>query len=151
SQLNAFDEKLADLLESLGEDMSYAISHIELEQERIRAQSQLNKLSQAVEQSADAVMIISPQGQIEYINPRFTELTGYGHEEVIGQKSNLLSANEGEARKYSGILEAVSQGRNWRGEFRNRKKSGELYWSMDTISSIRDENGEVTHLVSTSE
>lgn len=151
AQANAFEEGFAELLESLGEDLSFAITHIEAEAERARAQSQLNKLSQAVQQSADAVIIINTQGLIEYVNPRFTELTGYRSDEVLGREPGLLCASESDARKYQRILEDLKQGRNWKGEFRNRKKNGDLYWSMDTISPIRDEAGNITHFVSTAE
>src|SRR5690606_2512049 len=121
------------------------------EQERLDSRAQLSKLSQAVEQSADAVTIISTEGLIEYVNPRFVELTGYSRDEVIGREATFLCASQREAERRQGILVDLKKGACWKGEFRNRSKSGELYWAVGTLSPICDEAGQVTHFVSTSE
>lgn len=151
TQADVFEGELLNLLARLGEDLGHAITHIDREQERIRSRAQLSKLSQAVEQSADAVTIISTEGLIEYVNPRFMELTGYSRDEVIGREATFLCVSTWEAAKFQAILADLKQGACWKGEFRNRSKSGELYWSTGTLSPICDESGQITHFVSTSE
>lgn len=113
--------------------------------------AQLSKLSQAVEQTADAVVIINKEGQIEEVNPRFVELTGYGREEVIGREAEFLCLSQRDAESYRAILTGLKQGGSWKGELRQRARNGELHWSMTTLSPVRDGSGEITHFVSTSE
>lgn len=151
SQAGAFEDEQLSLLARMGEDLGNAITHIDREQERLRSRAQLSKLSQAVEQSADAVMIMSTAGLIEYVNPRFVELTGYSRDEVIGREADFLCVSQREAERFRSVLADLKKGCCWKGEFRNRAKSGELYWSMDTLSPICDDEGRVTHFVSTSE
>lgn len=116
-----------------------------------RDQEELRKLSRAVEQSPSIVIITSRQGLIEYVNPKFTEVTGYQPEEVLGQNPRILKSGETTEEEYSDLWSTVSGGREWRGEFHNRKKSGELYWESAAISAIRDADGEITHFLAVKE
>ncbi|WP_369602432.1 EAL domain-containing protein [Hahella sp. SMD15-11] len=150
-QPHAFDSDMVALLGSLGEDLSFALHHLQLSRESARAGQELEKLSQAVEQSADAVMMLGTDGVIQWVNARFEQLTGYGQHEAIGRLPTFLCATDQEARKYKSVLKGLLQGRSWKGEFRYRKKNGEVYWSMDTISPVRNESGTITHFVSSSE
>jgi len=115
--------------------------------ERKQAEDQLRKLSRAVEQSSSSVVITDLTGCIEYANPKFTEITGYALEEVLGQNSRMINSNSQSQEFYADLWATIASGREWHGEFCNRKKNGELYWESASISPIRDAAGEVTHYV----
>ncbi|MBZ0092066.1 MAG: EAL domain-containing protein [Sulfuricellaceae bacterium] len=119
--------------------------------ERKQAEAQLRKLSLAVEQSANAIMITDKAGTIEYVNTRFAELTGYTAEEVIGLSPAFLKSNETPPQVYERMWQTVLAGKEWHGEFHNRKKNGDLYWCLVSISPIKDGAGETTHLVAITE
>ena len=109
--------------------------------------SRIRKLTAAVEQSANSIVITTPQGDIEYVNPYFCATTGYTADEVIGQNPRILSAEPGPSDKYSLLWEAVLNGSIWTGEFLNRKKNGELFWEQATISPVLDDHGVITSLI----
>jgi PAS domain S-box-containing protein len=115
--------------------------------ERKRAESQLRKLSRAVEQSSSSVVITDLAGDIEYTNPKFTEITGYALEEVVGQNPRVLKSGSQPQEFYADLWATIASGREWHGEFCNRKKNGELYWESASISPIRDASREITHYV----
>ncbi len=116
-----------------------------------RAERELRQLSRAVEQSPSTVMITSRDGIIEYVNPKFARLTGYMPEEVIGKNPNMLKSENTSADEYRELWETISAGGEWRGEFQNRKKNGELYWETASISAVRAADGEITHFVAVKE
>lgn len=111
----------------------------------------MRKLSQAVEQSPSTVMITDKNGNIEYINPKFSQLTGYTLEEVVGKKPSILKSGETSTDDYSDLWETIKNGGKWQGEFHNQKKSGELYWESARISAIRNTAGEITHFLAVKE
>jgi len=115
--------------------------------ERKRTEGELRKLSRAVEQSSSTVVITDLAGNIEYANPKFTETTGYALEEVIGQNPRVLKSGTQPREFYVDLWGTIASGREWHGEFCNRKKNGELYWEAASISPIRDASGEITHYV----
>ena len=119
--------------------------------ERILAQERVLKLSRAVENSPAIVVITDRAGCIEYVNPKFTEITGYLAEEAIGQNPRILNAGVQSKEFYRQLWETISAGREWRGEFCNRKKNGETHWEYASISPIRDEKGGITHFVAVKE
>ncbi len=86
------------------------------------------KLFAAVEQSANSVVITDTEGVIEYVNPHFCMVTGYRSTEVIGQKPSLLKSGHQTAELYADLWKTIKAGREWRGEFRNKRKNGSLYW-----------------------
>ncbi|HYD93964.1 MAG TPA: EAL domain-containing protein [Noviherbaspirillum sp.] len=110
-------------------------------------QAVLNKFKQAVEQSASGVVITDARGNIEYINRKFCEVNGYAPEEVLGRNPRLLKSGETDDAIYQEMWSALSERKEWRGEFKNRKKSGEVYWCMESISPIIDASGAITHFV----
>ncbi len=116
-----------------------------------KAEEQLRKLSQAVEQSPNPVMIANKKGIIEYVNHKFTELTGYSAEEAIGQHTSILKSGETHPEEYKNLWETITSGKEWRGTFHNRKKSGELFWEKAAISPIRNTQGEITHYLAVKE
>lgn len=118
---------------------------------RKKTEEHVRKLSRAVEQSANAVVITNAKGDIEYVNPKFCEITGYLREEVMGHNPRLLKSGEMAPEVYRNLWDALLAGKEWFGEFRNRKKDGELYWCLQSISPVKDERGGVTHFVAISE
>ncbi|HEX9016648.1 MAG TPA: response regulator [Chloroflexota bacterium] len=114
-------------------------------------EDQLRKLMRAVEQSPAMIIMTDTGGRIEYVNPKFTEVTGYSLEEAIGNTPNLLRSGKMPAEVYEEMWRTILAGNEWRGELHNRKKSGELYWELALISPIRDECGAVTHFISVKE
>lgn len=115
------------------------------------AENQLRKLSQAVEQSPASVVITNPEGTIEYVNPKFTEVTGYTLEEAIGKNPRILKSGDQTQEYYKVMWETISKGKLWKGEFHNKKKNGELYWESALISPIMDEKGEILNYLAVKE
>jgi len=111
------------------------------------ATAKLTKLSRAVECSPNAVIITSANGDIEYANPKFSLLTGYDTDEVIGQKPTLFQTEAENSAIYRKIWKTISSGKEWRGELQNRTKEGELYWAQHYIAPITDSEGNITHYV----
>lgn len=112
---------------------------------RSAEQAQMIKLKQAVEQSPNTVMITSVNGDIEYTNPKFTELTGYHAHEVLGKKPSVLSSGETSQDEYARLWLAIENDQNWQGVFHNKKKNGELYWESAEISAIKNNQGDITN------
>ncbi|MFO1501630.1 MAG: PAS domain S-box protein [Verrucomicrobiota bacterium] len=119
--------------------------------ERRLAAEQLRKLSRAVEQSPSSIVITDAQGRIEYVNPKFSRLTGYSSEEVIGHTPALQKSGLTPIAEYQRMWAVILAGREWRGEFQNRKKNGDLYWEAASISPITNESGTITHFVAVKE
>ena len=132
-------------------EKEYSFAFVRDISERKRAEEQLGKLSRAVEQSPASVVITDPQGNIQYVNPKFTRLTGYSLAEVIGKNPRILKSDLTPASTYRELWDTVLSGGEWRGEFANRKKSGELYWEFASISPIKDSRGAITHLLAVKE
>lgn len=119
--------------------------------EKHHREEELRKLSRAVEQSPSIVLITDREGLIEYVNPKFTEVTGYLPEQVIGQNPRILKSGETTPGEYGSLWKTIRDGGEWRGEFHNRKKNGELYWESASISAIRNPEGEITHYLAVKE
>ncbi len=118
---------------------------------RRQIEVQLRKLSRAVEQSPSTVVITDTEGNIEYANPKFSELTGYSLDEVVGQSPRILRSEEHDEAFYRELWDTISAGDEWRGEFRNRKKNGEFYWEIASISPVRNGEGRIIHFVKVGE
>ncbi|MGR3318341.1 MAG: ATP-binding protein, partial [Candidatus Anammoxibacter sp.] len=118
---------------------------------RTKAEETIRKLSQAVEQSPASVMITDTDGVIEYVNPRFCELTGFTFEEAVGQNASLVKSGENSAEKYKELWGNITSGKLWVGELRNRNKNGELYWELAYISPIRNNENEIKNFVAVKE
>ena len=119
--------------------------------ERRHAAEQLNKLSRAVTQSPVSIIITNAQGNIEYVNPKFTQVTGYEYDEIIGKNPRLLKSGETPPEEYKRLWETISAGGQWRGMLHNVKKNGELFWESATISPIRNMDGEISHYLAVKE
>jgi two-component system NtrC family sensor kinase len=112
---------------------------------------QLNKLSLAVEQSPNTVIITDPSGNIEYVNSMFARVTGYTPEEAIGKNPRFLKSGSFPDEYYKTLWETITAGREWRGEFHNKRKNGELFWESALISPLKNAEGVITHFVAIKE
>ncbi|MCB1801249.1 MAG: PAS domain S-box protein [Gammaproteobacteria bacterium] len=119
------------------------------ELQRERADALMRKLSGALERTADAIMITDRDRFIEYVNPSFERLTGYSKEEAIGKKTYFLRSGLHDKKFYDELWNVIGKGEAYRGIMVNRKKDGNLYYEQKTISPLRDENGTITHFIST--
>ena len=116
--------------------------------ERKLAEEALRNAMQGMEQSADAIFITDKAGNIEYVNRKFVEYTGYEFKEVRGKNPRILSSDETPKEIYIDLWQTVLSGSEWRGEMCDKTKSGEFIWVSVTISPVRDENKNITHFVS---
>jgi diguanylate cyclase (GGDEF)-like protein/PAS domain S-box-containing protein len=113
--------------------------------ERKAAEDQLRKLSQAIEQSSDSVVITNVDAEIEYVNEAFVRSTGYSREEAMGKNPRVLHSGKTPQETYTAMWEAMGHGRPWSGEFYNQRKDGSQYIEWAAISPIHQPNGSVTH------
>ena len=109
------------------------------------------KFSRAIEQSISVVLITDTEARIEYVNPAFTQLTGYTFEEVRGKNPNILKSGETPESVYEELWEALKNGGTWRGEFINEKKNGEKFWEAATITPVTGVDGDITHYIAIKE
>lgn len=110
-------------------------------------QAMLNKLRAACEQSPVSTVITDNRGIIEYVNPKFEEITGYAAAEVIGKNPNLLKSGHTSPQEYQQLWETILSGKVWYGQFRNRRKNGQLFWESALIAPIKDDRDCITHFV----
>jgi PAS domain S-box-containing protein len=119
--------------------------------ERKQNEEELRKLSRAIEQSPVSVLITDENGNIEYVNAKFTEVTGYTVEESIGKNPRFIQSGLTPAEIYQSMWDTLREGKQWRGKLQNRKKNGELFWEEMYISAIRDAEGRTTNYVAVKE
>ncbi len=120
-------------------------------EKRKKIEEKLLKLSHAVEQSPSAVLVTNLKAEIEYINPKFTKITGYTEKEIIGKNPRILKSHYTSSEKYKEIWKIITAGKEWQGEFLNKKKNGELYWESASISPIKDKNGKIIRYIKIAE
>lgn len=116
-----------------------------------KAEEEITKLSSAVKQSPSVFVITDNMGIIEYVNPKFTESTGYTYEEAIGNKTNILKSGEQSQSIYNKLWETIKEGKIWKGEFHNKRKDGSLFWEAAAISPILDKKGEIVNFIKVAE
>lgn len=119
--------------------------------DRVWAEEELRKLYSAVQQSPVSVIVTDLKGNTEYVNPKFTEVTGYSQEDVIGRNMRILKSGEMPHEEYQRLWDTITAGEVWQGELHNRKKNGEPYWEDAKISPIRDTKGDITHYLAVKE
>lgn len=107
----------------------------------------LRKLTHGIENSASAVLITDLNGTIEYVNKKFTQLTGYSPEEAIGKNPRILKSDVTPREVFDNLWRTILAGQEWRGELLNRRRTGEVYWSIASISPLQDEQGKITHFI----
>jgi PAS domain S-box-containing protein len=116
-----------------------------------QVQEKLSILSKATEHSPVSILITDYQGNIEYVNPKFEELTGYTLQESIGKNPRILKSSLTPDKVYADLWNTITSLKDWRGELINKKKNGEIYYESATISCITDETGSITHFVAVKE
>jgi two-component system cell cycle sensor histidine kinase/response regulator CckA len=119
--------------------------------DRKTADASLRKLSQAIEQTPVSIVITDTSGTIEFVNTKFTQITGYSQAEALGKNPRILKSSETSAEEYARLWKTISSGGVWRGEFHNRKKNGELFWEYATIAPIRNADKVISHYVAVKE
>lgn len=119
--------------------------------EKKKAEDLLQLLSRSTDQSPVSIVITDPKGIIQYVNPKFTEITGYTADEVIGKTPGILKSGKHSKEFYDNLWKTIRSGNEWKGEFYNRKKNGELYWESAVISAIIDKRGNISHFVEAKE
>jgi sigma-B regulation protein RsbU (phosphoserine phosphatase) len=115
--------------------------------ERMRNEELLQKLWNAVEQTADSVVLTNKQGVIEYVNPAFERTTGYTRQEALGQTPRILKSGMHDEPFYRKLWSEILSGHSYRGTIINRRKDDALYWSQQTITPIKDRKGNITNFV----
>ncbi|OYY07932.1 MAG: hypothetical protein B7Y66_11875 [Sphingobacteriia bacterium 35-36-14] len=115
--------------------------------ERKRDLDKLIQLSQAVEQSTSSIVISDLDGNLEFVNHFFTQITGYTVDEAIGTSTRILQSGLTPKLTYKEMWNTIKSGKTWNGEFLNKKKDGSLFWEDVTISPVRDNSGEIKHFL----
>jgi PAS domain S-box-containing protein len=116
-----------------------------------QAEEELKKLSRAIEQSPVTIVITDLNGSIEYVNPKFEEITGYSFNEAKGKNPRILKSGELPNEEYKNMWDTITSGGDWRGEFHNKRKDGTLYWESATLSPIKNNEGKITHYLAIKE
>ncbi|HOW38969.1 MAG TPA: PAS domain S-box protein [Bacteroidales bacterium] len=119
--------------------------------EKRKAEEKIRLLNRAVESSSVSIIVTESTGRIIYTNPFFSELTGYSAEDVSGKNPRILNSGYQPKSFYENLWQTILSGSDWEGEFRNRKKNGDLYWEKAIISPIADDTGRVTNFVAIKE
>jgi len=118
---------------------------------RKKAEMEIRKLSKAVEQSANIVIITDTKGIIEYVNEKFYKTTGYNRAEIIGHTPRILSSGKHDKKFYHNLWETIKSGKVWRGEIYNKKKNGDLFWESTLITPVFDDNKEIINFMAVKE
>lgn len=139
----AFDESDVDIANALGAAMETAI-------QRVRREQDLELFKEAVENAGHSIYFTDPDGTIQYVNPSFTEMSGYSPSEAIGQTPGILKSGEHDKVFYEGLWESILDGDIWHGELINRRKSGDRYIIDQTIAPVTDEMGDIKQFVAIS-
>jgi PAS domain S-box-containing protein len=119
--------------------------------EQRQMNEQFRKMWLAVEQSPSTIVITDTDGRIEYVNPKFCQTTGYTFDEVVDQNPRILKSGEMSQAQYADMWQTITSGREWRGEFHNKRKNGELYWEFASISPQTNNNGDITGFLAVKE
>lgn len=115
--------------------------------ERKKKENELKTMLSAVAQSPSIVVITDIKGNIEYVNPRFVEISGYTEDEVIGENPRKGKSGKSKPEDYKEMWRTISSGNVWKGEFHNRRKDGSEYWVSASIAPVMNEYGLITHYV----
>ncbi len=137
---------------TLAEAFNAMVRDLDMRQEAFGRSEELSRmLFLAVEQNPASIVITDTEGTIQYVNQRFTENTGYAQSEAIGQNPRILKTQETDPAVHRELWQTITSGREWRGEFYNRKKNGECFWESAFIAPILNETGVITHFLAIKE
>jgi two-component system NtrC family sensor kinase len=134
-----------------GDELKGSIHFMKDITESKKMEISFRKLSRAVEQSPLSIIITDTEGKMEYVNPYFTELTGYSLKEALAVHPSILKSGIHPPELYDELWKTITSGNVWRGQFHNRKKNGEMYWEDATISPITDEKGDIKNYIAIKE
>ncbi|MCB1190605.1 MAG: PAS domain S-box protein [Leptospiraceae bacterium] len=138
-------ENIEELLHNKIEELE--AENKELKRSQAFLERELQKFSTLVVQSPVSISITDKYGNIEYVNPQFTKLTGYQLEEVVGKNHRILKTNHTPKETYKELWETILSGKTWQGEFLNKREDGTTFWESATISPIISNNGEIAHFL----
>ncbi len=119
--------------------------------QRKQVEKTLTLYSKAIEHNPISIVITDSEGNIQSVNPKFLEVTGYSHEEIIGKNPRVLKSDYHSDQFYEDLWKTISSGQEWSGVFKNKKQNGELYWENVSIAPIIDDEGAITHYLSIKE
>ncbi|NMC77134.1 MAG: PAS domain S-box protein [Candidatus Methanofastidiosa archaeon] len=142
-------EVVATRLKLKGKDVVLNISRDISERKKLEEEIKL--LYKAIEQAPSIITITDKNATINYVNPKFTEVTGYSSSEAIGKSPRILKSGFLPEEQYEILWKTISSGGLWKGEFQNRKKDGTYYWESASISPVKNSVGEITHFLKVSE
>ena len=134
-----------DLLEQRVEERTHDL--VEVRDQAVTVSRQMRKYYRAIEQSGNTIVITDTKGNIEYVNPKFEQSTGYTIEEALGNNPRILKSGRHSDEEYSQLWKTISGGNAWNGEFLNKRKDGSLYWESATIAPVLDQNDVITNYV----
>ena len=141
---NAYSDSEIENLEFIAQQIANTI-------EKKRIAKQLQLLSASVEQSPVSILITDNKGVIEYVNPKFCDITGYSYSEAIGNNPKLLKSGFQSDDVYTKLWNKISNGEVWKGELHNKKINGDYFWEFANISPIFNEKGAITHYLAVKE
>lgn len=141
---------LTPILDKTGKIIAAAKTTIEITATK-QTEYSLLQYSQTIMQSPVSVMIADHNGNLEFVNPKFTEITGYTPEEVKGKNPRFLKSGFTKPDVYKKLWNTIKSGKIWRGEFQNKKKNGDLFWEKASISPVKDAYGKITHFLAIKE
>jgi diguanylate cyclase (GGDEF)-like protein/PAS domain S-box-containing protein len=143
AQEDFFTQEEIQLLEELAGDIGFAVEVAEIDAERRRSEEHLRQAAVVFESTREGVMVTDVDQRIRMVNRAFTQLTGYSESEVIGKKPSLLSSGRHDRNFYAGIWASLNTAGHWQGEIWNRRKSGEVYPELLSISAVKGDSGKV--------
>ena len=135
----ADDYVIKEHITRLGTAIKTTLEKQEIVRSKKEDEEKIKILSRAVEQNPASIIITDIDGLIEYVNPKFTQLTGYTMDEVIGKNPRILKSETTSSEEYKHLWEIITSGGEWSGEFQNRKKNGDIYFESASISPIMDQ------------
>ena len=130
---------------------NHVVLFIQRNTETKQTEETLSMMQIVVEQSASAVVITDPDGRIEYVNPKYSELTGYSETELLGQNPKILHSGNTSPEAYQAMWEILYETGEWKGEIKNKKKNGKFYWAYENISAIKNSQGVISHYLAIEE
>lgn len=147
----ADDYVIKEHIKRLGSAVLGAMEKKKREKEQKKAEEELIRLSTAVKQSPSVIAITDLKGNLEYMNPKFSEVTGYSFEEAKGQHTRILRSREMPDEHYKDLWKTITAGKEWRGEFHNKKKNGDLFWEAASISPIFNQEKKIINYIKVAE
>lgn len=151
SEKNVFDDEEIKLLNEMSGDIGYALENLRIEARRKQAEDELRKLSLAVAQSPNSIVITDLDANIEYVNEGFVNVTGYSREEVIGKNPRILDSGKTPPEVYRDMWAHLLRDERWKGEFVNRRKDGSHYVESIYVLPVHDADGHITHYLAIKE